>query len=381
MDWGRERLLNSYSNPHFLLSKNYALIFLVTFFFDFTVLIPHSILPLQPSLLKSDQTFSLFCFVCFHTISYHKIRINHNLSSSKQLADLSLIPNFREFSQIFHLLHRNFHHRMIYTILLEDGKYLVKKLSCSRKKVIEHLENNECEWTDKYGFEECYVKIQECANNVSTEEIMTLIAMDKYGVDNVRGGSYQNIILSRADKSDIREKINCIYGCNRCKLSHFASRCGKPNKKQIKKLSKKRKLELDAEGPNEEIEEYFVIKSRDGLEYVGREYYITDEKGSFVLEIVSHRVEPHTGWILSGDMSEDADSDCDDADAVHIVIEENAIYNINNKLVINSIGYYRQDIGSLTNVEELVDHLGIKEIVYSDLTYMAKVRNNYLLCV
>lgn len=112
----------------------------------------------------------------------------------------------------------------IYTLELENGKYYVGRSNKPNNRIIAHFNENGSEWTKLHkpvGI------ISQCKGDAFDEEKHTLIAMNKYGVDNVRGGSYCKTILSFYDKEKATQTINSIMDrCYKCgKGGHFSNDC------------------------------------------------------------------------------------------------------------------------------------------------------------
>ena len=133
---------------------------------------------------------------------------------------------------------------MIYTLKLEDNKYYVgyskNNHSCDIR-VMKHFNENGSEWTKKYRPISVIEKIN---GDMFDEEKHTLLYMDKYGIDNVRGGSYTKIILSQNDKDKaiqtIQSVLNRCYSCN--STEHYSKDCpNNPNNKKQKFSNNKSK--------------------------------------------------------------------------------------------------------------------------------------------
>jgi hypothetical protein len=119
---------------------------------------------------------------------------------------------------------------LIYILGLENGKYYIGKTKNLEIRILEHINSSGSEWTKLYN----PIKIIEYHDNCDDfdEDKYTIMMMNKYGIDNVRGGSYCTIILSESEKSNINKMIrgsnNLCYICS--SSNHFAKNCHKSNR-------------------------------------------------------------------------------------------------------------------------------------------------------
>lgn len=114
---------------------------------------------------------------------------------------------------------------IIYTLQLEGGKYYVGKSKNITNRILQHFSDQGSSWTKSY--KPIKVLSQIPSTDSFDEEKYTLLAMDRYGIDNVRGGSYCKLILS---KHEIEKAQQIIYSicdkCYRCgEQKHTASEC------------------------------------------------------------------------------------------------------------------------------------------------------------
>lgn len=113
----------------------------------------------------------------------------------------------------------------IYILKLAKGKYYVGKTSNLARRQQEHINGTASVWTRKYK----PVSVVKTIPGASPfdEDRYTKEFMAKYGIDNVRGGSYASIKLSDLQEEALKKEIRgATDSCNRCgRKGHFASNC------------------------------------------------------------------------------------------------------------------------------------------------------------
>jgi predicted GIY-YIG superfamily endonuclease len=113
----------------------------------------------------------------------------------------------------------------LYVLKLEGGKYYVGKSDNPAQRYKQHKDGAGAAWTKKYT----PVKFMEtrALKGEHDETNLTKDLMKKYGVDNVRGGAYTQIVLDDATKAVLeREILGNTDKCYKCGLGgHFANQC------------------------------------------------------------------------------------------------------------------------------------------------------------
>ncbi len=115
----------------------------------------------------------------------------------------------------------------IYVIECSSGKYYVGRTSNPSKRLEDHVCGFGSAWTRKYQ----PIRIVEMMHAESRfeEDKMTLEYMHTHGVENVRGGSYVQIKLSKECLASIERQMRTAEDrCSKCgKEDHFVASCPK----------------------------------------------------------------------------------------------------------------------------------------------------------
>jgi hypothetical protein len=113
----------------------------------------------------------------------------------------------------------------IYILKLQGGKFYVGKSYNVMKRYQEHLSGSGSAWTKMYK----PIALEKIVPNASVfdEDKYVKIYMAKYGMQNVRGGTYVSKILTREQEiilnNEIRAATDACTSCGR--QGHFAKDC------------------------------------------------------------------------------------------------------------------------------------------------------------
>ena len=113
----------------------------------------------------------------------------------------------------------------IYVLELHNGKYYIGKTNNPQFRLNRHFNYFGSEWTKIYK----PINVLELRPNCDDydEDKITLQYMDKYGIDNVRGGSFVTVQLDKSTKETL--KLMSKGTNNKCFIcgmkGHFAKNC------------------------------------------------------------------------------------------------------------------------------------------------------------
>jgi predicted GIY-YIG superfamily endonuclease len=170
----------------------------------------------------------------------------------------------------------------IYILQLEDTsggyKYYVGKSSNPIVRLEQHNKSNGSAWTNKYKPISIVELIPDCDDY--DEDKYTLKYMKKYGIDNVRGGSFTQIKLDEDNIKTINKMIkgstNKCYNCN--SNDHYINQCNKKPNKTNEKLIKL-------------IKETICERCERTGHSIDDCYASTDKNGEEILEYESDEIE------------------------------------------------------------------------------------------
>lgn len=123
----------------------------------------------------------------------------------------------------------------VYVLRLVNNKWYVGRTDDLSSRIFEHTAGTASEWTKLHKFIEVEMIYDNC--DKFDEDKYTKIYMDKYGIENVRGGSYVQIKLNSEQINILNKELsNAKNNCFVCNASdHFAKDCKTTQKPIIQK--------------------------------------------------------------------------------------------------------------------------------------------------
>lgn len=131
----------------------------------------------------------------------------------------------------------------VYVLECEGNKFYVGKslYSDQENAVYPRDLEDETAWTKLHKPVRFVGVITDCSDDAYEDEL-TLEYMEKYGIDNVRGGSFSSIDLDDKTRTYIRRMISSPFACYKCRSpEHYTSECDQSH------LTREVKIETDCE--------------------------------------------------------------------------------------------------------------------------------------
>jgi len=180
----------------------------------------------------------------------------------------------------------------VYVLELSDNKYYVGKSNNPDIRIKEHFLNNGSVWTTKYKPLNLIEKYENCDD--FDEDKYVKVYMMRHGIENVRGGSYSQIILEPSVIDMLNKELcSATDKCFTCGLStHFTKECrGKEMEEMYYELNNNEDIIMDIEltdyGKIYKVERYVTYYT--ALHKLPS-YYIKHQKDSLnniILKIVN----------------------------------------------------------------------------------------------
>ncbi len=116
----------------------------------------------------------------------------------------------------------------IYVIGFVDGTFYIGRTKNVEQRMIQHLANPEVEWVKHHKPICNFISWEQKTDDNFEEDKTTLEYMSNYGISNVRGGSFCQLILPaetiKVIEQMIKSKEDLCYKCGQS--GHYAKDCG-----------------------------------------------------------------------------------------------------------------------------------------------------------
>lgn len=131
---------------------------------------------------------------------------------------------------------------IIYVLQLEEGKYYVGKTGNLGMRIEQHRNGSGADFTRRYKYVDLIEQIE--TDEPFMEDVITKRYMKRYGIDNVRGGTYVQFELPESYRQTLAAEFktidNVCFGCG--KSGHFVAQCNKGMASGVLMESNKRNM-------------------------------------------------------------------------------------------------------------------------------------------
>ena len=116
---------------------------------------------------------------------------------------------------------------ILYILKLSDERFYVGTTKNLDNRLRQHKNGEGAEWTKKYKYIDL-ISSREVKNQFEEDQEVKIL-MSLHGIDNVRGGSYSNIILEEHQYKCLKNELNHAQGkCLKCGSdNHYIKDCTK----------------------------------------------------------------------------------------------------------------------------------------------------------
>ena len=184
----------------------------------------------------------------------------------------------------------------IYILKCQNNKWYVGRTNDVKKRLQQHFDGEGSEWTRLHKPIDVVEKIK---GDIYDEDKYTLKYMGKYGIENVRGAAYAQIVLDENDKSSIEKRLNGIMDkCFVCGGNHFVKDCHEKYKNKVEDkniIINKNQLSTTIPQPKcQKIENLKLTKAKDGT------LFFKLDNGDKIIFRLDNKTPTGIGMIVSG---------------------------------------------------------------------------------